>query len=146
MAFDFDYADGAEIVNKTAPAEPMTYEKALENSLQLQVHAQIKNWDTGDILAKNGKPKPSNWFRQDTTGQWMISWRISNKPVYFTERSAKDDRKGWMPIRGDKVGDALKELADAVDSGKHDKALRDAYNRPARPKPKKKAEAEAETA
>jgi len=127
MAFDFDYADKAEIVNRTAQAEPMTYEKALDNSLQDQVHTQIKNWTDGNIMGKNGKPKPSNWFRQDTKGQWMVCWRISNKPVYFTPIAAK--RKGWMPIKGDQVDNALKDLAEAVASHKFHKQLREAYDR-----------------
>lgn len=136
MSFDFDYADKATINNRTKPSEPMTYEKALDNSLQEQIVNQLNNWKTGAIMGKNGRPKPSNWFRQDADGQWMVCWRISNKPVYFTAKAK--ERKGWMPIKGDKVDDALKALQSEVDSGKHDKVLREAYNRPARPKPAKK--------
>jgi len=144
MAFDFSYADKQTINNATKPSEPMTYEKALDNSLQEQIVNQLNNWKTGDIMGKNGRPKPSNWFRQDADGQWMVCWRISNKPVYFTETSGNKDRKGWLPIKGDKVDEALRALQAEVDSGKHDKALREAYNRPARPKPVKKKPAEAE--
>ena len=136
MGFDFDYADKATINNRTKQAEPMTFEKARDNSLQDQCAKQLKNWDTGDIMGSNGSPKPSNWFRQDADGQWMVCWRISNKPVYFTPTAEK--KKGWLPIKGDKVDEALKSLQKEVDSGKFDKQLREAYNRPARQKSDRK--------
>lgn len=136
MGFDFDYAEKTEIVNKTTESDPMTFDKALANSYD-RVEEQIKAFTKGDINGKNNRPKPSNWFRQDTTGQWMVHWRISNKPVYFTRALADKKKKGWMPIK-ETVDAALTSLKEEVKSGKHDAALREAFDR--KPAPKKKKE------
>lgn len=133
MGFDFEYAENAVIVNKTSESEPMTFEKALDNSYE-RVEEQIKAFTRGDINGKNDRPKPSNWFRQDTTGQWLVHWRISNKPVFFTPKIKK--KKGWMAIKEkESVDAALKLLKEEVKSGRHDTALREAFDRkPARKK------------
>ena len=131
MGFDFDYAEKTAIVNKTTESDPIDFPKAKANSLD-RVKDQVTNYVSGDINGSNGRPKPSNWFRQDTTGQWMVHWRISNKPVFFTPKIK--GKKGWMPIKG-KVDAALTELAEEVRSGKHDAALQEAFDR--KPAPKK---------
>ena len=135
MGFDFDYAEKTAIVNKTTESDPIDFPKAKANSLD-RVKDQVTNYVSGDINGSNGRPKPSNWFRQDTTGQWMVHWRISNKPVFFTPKIK--EKKGWMPIKG-KVDAALTELAEEVRSGKHDAALQEAFDRKPAPK-KQKAE------
>ena len=134
MGFDFDYAEKTAIVNKTTASDPVDFPKAKANSLD-RVKEQVEAYLAGDINGKNGKPKPSNWFRQDTTGQWMIHWRISNKPVYFTPKLK--EKKGWMPIKS-KVDAAFKELIEEVKSGNHDAALQEAFDRT----PPKKGKAE----
>lgn len=143
MGFDFDYAEKATIVNKTNESDPVDFPKAKANSLD-RVQRQLKAYVKGDINGKNGKPKPSNWFRQDEEGQWMVHWRISNKPVYFTPALADPKKKGWMVLRPDITVDrAFNDLIDEIKSGKHDAALQEAFDRkPALKKTKAKAEAE----
>ena len=63
MGFDFDYAEKTAIVNKTTESDPIDFPKAKANSLD-RVKDQVTNYVSGDINGSNGRPKPSNWFRQ----------------------------------------------------------------------------------
>ena len=150
MAFDWNYAASNTVEKATSSTEPMTFDRAKSKSLgnkeendkqEQGVSKQLENWKAKKINGKNNKPSPSNWFYKDVNGNWSVSWRISNKPVFFND--ACKQAGGWLPIKGDDVEGALNALKDEILSGKHDDALIDAYDRKPKPKPKRKKKEEA---
>lgn len=144
MAFDLKKAMSKTMKRQNPPTKKSTFESAKEDSWKQAVGKQINNFNDGDrgMMGKNGKPKPSNWMRKDADGNWFISWRISNKPV-FLHPDLGGDNKGWM--YSDNVVADLKALAEEIKSDKWDKELREAYDRPA-PEKKKKKKTETEEA
>jgi hypothetical protein len=130
MAFDFKSAASVKMKRKSPDTKKLTFEQAKIKSIGAAYDQQIKNYKDGKLNGKNGKPKPSNWMRKDEAGNEFISWRISNKPVYFTEDFVAE--KGWMHSTN-----VLKDLADLkamVSSGKYDAQLKEAYDRKPPPK------------
>jgi len=130
MAFDFNKAATVKMKRKSPDTKKLTFEQAKIKSISTVYDIQVKNYKDGKLMGKNGKPKPSNWMRTDEAGNDFISWRISNKPVYFTPDFV--EAKGWM--HSSNVLSDLADLKEMVVSGKYDAQLKEAYDRKPPPK------------
>ena len=133
MAFDFKKAASVKMVRKSQPTKKKDFNDAKRDSLTKAFDKQIENYQKGLLTDKNGNPKPSNWMRKDEAGNEFISWRISNKPVYFAPEFA-GEAKGWM--YSDDVVNDLNSLREDIEAGKFDKQLKEAYTRTKPPKEK----------
>ena len=127
MAFNFDFAKKHKMVKKKQAPKAMTWEIAKSNSLLDAYPQQVKNWENNEVMGSNGRPKPSNWFMVDDEGNHFISWRISNKPVFFYPEA--EEQNGWMRIDGNDVKGELAKLRDAVDGHKFNDQIKEAFNR-----------------
>lgn len=134
MAFDFKSREGFKLARKSPTSKNIrkTFEDSLELCLTTQFDIQIENFQTGNLLDKNGRPKASNWMMKDEKGIWFISYRIKGKPIYFTEKIGND--KGW--IKSDDVVEDLNEIRKDLRNGLYLDLAREAFNRPS-PKERK---------
>jgi hypothetical protein len=137
MAFDFKSREGFKVSRKspTSKNTRKTFEESLNLCLTSQFDTQIENFQTKNLLDKNGKAKAGNWMMKDEKGIWFISYRIKGKPIYFTEEIGAD--KGW--IKSDDVVSDLNEIRKDLENGLHMDLAREAFNRPS-PKEKKASE------
>ena len=72
--------------------------------------------------------KPSDWIvkKDDTI---YISWRISNKPVYFNQQM-KDKRSGLVGFSKSEAKGKFEELYNEIKAGDYETVLLETYNRP----------------
>lgn len=135
MAFDFNKGKNKKMGRATPKSNPaQTFEQAKELALTSHFDKQIEAYQKKDLTDKNGNQKASNWMRKDLNGDWWISYRIKQKPIYFNEVVAEEN--GWIP--SDDVVNDLNAIREEVASGKWDKQAKEAFTRLS-PKEKRKA-------
>jgi hypothetical protein len=150
MAFD---PKSYTMMARVAPAKAVkTWQEAKEYSLTDQFPKQLamvkaKNYAipaSGSKKAKTWKgPKNPGCWVQKKNGELGMSWRIANKPIYWTDE-AYENRKSrhvstYLTVKEDVVKE-FQEMRDYIASGAADELIRKCFERPRNTKPKKKKE------
>lgn len=128
MAFDITKAAP---MSRKAPKSsgPMTYAEAKQASLNNLDKAiqSAKDFQSKHGALPTGNQMPAGLVKVGANGDVSIGWRISNKPVHFTEA-----KTAYYACSSDWESD-IRDLAAQIRDGKHEDALVEAHDRKSKP-------------